>query len=377
MVPKRLAFVDVETTGSRPTYDRIIEVGVLTVEDGKIIKEFKQLINPQMYVPPYIQMLTGISQEDLEEAPSFADIRDELYDMLKDTTFVAHNVRFDYSFIRNEFKRFGLPFRSNQLCTVKLSRALYPDFKKHDLTTIIERHGFSCEHRHRAFDDAQVLWQFFQKIIGEFNEKTVNKALKLIQKRPTFPKNINPDVIDEIPETFGVYKFFDKDGALLYIGKSNNLRARILAHFSSDYTSTKQMTLCQNIAHIEYIPSAGELGALLRESHLIKTLSPIYNRALRRQNRIVVLLKNTDDNGFDTVKMDTLQSIPVTNIESVLGVFSTRKKAQDFLFQMVRKYSLCEQIMGLNSFRRPCFWYKLKNTKGASPRGEDYKNFNL
>ena len=376
MLPKKLVFIDVETTGPRPTYDRIIEVGILRVENGNVVKEYKQLINPHIYLSPFIQLLTGISQNDLEEAPSFSDVRDELIEILDDATFVAHNVRFDYSFIRNEFKRFGIPFRAQQLCTVKLSRLLYPNFRKHDLSSLIERHGFACENRHRAFDDAYVLWQFFQKILEEFNEKKIKNAFHLIQKRPTFPKHIDPEVIDEIPETFGVYKFYDSSGSLLYIGKSKNIHTRILSHFSSDGSSTKQFNMVEKIAHIDYIPTAGELGALLRESYLIKKLRPVYNRALRIQNQAVTLVKTTDDNGYDTVKYEDIKNIPINEVDSIMGTFKSKRKAEEFLSVLAKKHVLCEKILGLNS-SAPCFAYKLKMCKGACIGRESAKIYNL
>ena len=134
-----LAFVDIETTGSRVQYDRVIEVGILRVEEGKLIKTYNKLINPEMYLSPYIEQMTGISSLELERAPVFDQVKEEIMEMLDDTVFVAHNVRFDYGFLKNELRRYGLDLSLKQLCTVKLSRALYPHYRKHNLDALIDR----------------------------------------------------------------------------------------------------------------------------------------------------------------------------------------------------------------------------------------------
>ena len=133
MLPTKLAFIDVETTGTRASYDRIIEIGILRIEDNKLVKTFKSLINPQSYLPKEITMLTGITQQDIENAPTFRSIKDEIFETLKDCTFVAHNVRFDYAFLKHEFLREHITYSSKHFCTVRLSRILFPQWQRHNL----------------------------------------------------------------------------------------------------------------------------------------------------------------------------------------------------------------------------------------------------
>jgi DNA polymerase III subunit epsilon len=156
-LPKNLTFVDIETTGGSVTFDRIIEIGILQVRDNKLEKTFETFLNPDRSLPSEIQTLTGISPADLEKAPSFFDIKDELMGYFEDTVFVAHNARFDYGFLKQEFLRFGDKFSQKQLCTVKLSRLLYPEHRHHNLDSIIERFQFEIKNRHRAFSDAKIL----------------------------------------------------------------------------------------------------------------------------------------------------------------------------------------------------------------------------
>lgn len=186
----RLSFVDLETTGASPASDRIIEIGILRVENNKLKKTYTTLINPETHIPPFIENMTGIRGLELEKAPTFSQVKEEVLDHLKNSVFVAHNVRFDYGFLRNEFKRFGIRFNSKHFCTVRLSRVLYPRRRHHNLDSIIERFGIECGDRHRAFGDAEVLWRFFQLAKKEHGEEKLLEAIKQISKRPTLPINL-------------------------------------------------------------------------------------------------------------------------------------------------------------------------------------------
>lgn len=377
MIPNKLVFVDVETTGMRPTHDRIIEIGIVRVENNKVVAQYNKLLNPNMYLNPYVEMLTGIKAEDLENAESFYDIKDDVYELLEGAVFVAHNVRFDYGFVKHELKQHGLPFNAKQLCTVKLSRQLFPRYRKHNLGALIERFGFQFEHRHRAFDDAHVLWQFFQMIQQSFAPEKIIKAIDQVQAQPTLPKDLDPETLENLPESPGVYKFYDADGALLYVGKSKNIRSRVMQHFNNDFMSSKQLRMCQKIARVEYIQTAGELGALLRESYLIKALQPLYNRQLRRHRKVITLRKVRTEQGYDTVELDTLEHISADEVSDLLGIFRSKKQAKDFLFEISRKYKLCPKILGLENCVSSCFAYRLKLCSGACITAEKPEMYNL
>lgn len=164
MLDRIFTIVDVETTGASPLLGRIIEIGLLRVEHGEVVSTYKTLINPGQPIPEFITGMTGIRDIDLLGAPTFEEIADTLLEYFEGATFVAHNAAFDYAFLRAEFKRLGYGFTLPRLCTVRLSRAVYPEHKRHNLSLLIERHGFVCQSRHRAFDDAEVLWQFLQML---------------------------------------------------------------------------------------------------------------------------------------------------------------------------------------------------------------------
>ena len=234
-----LAIVDLETTGGHITRDRITEVGLILV-DGERVERIDFLVNPGQTIPAFIEQMTGISNAMVADAPPFADIAAELLEKLQGRLFIAHNVRFDYGFLKNEFKRVGLSFRSDVLCTVKLSRRLYPQHYKHNLDSIIARHGIVLAERHRALADAEAVYQFLQQTLQTLGQQTVEDAARELMALPSVPPGLDPEVVDNLPDVPGVYLFFDEKRLPLYVGKSVNLRSRVLSHFSGDHRQHKE-----------------------------------------------------------------------------------------------------------------------------------------
>jgi DNA polymerase III subunit epsilon len=178
MLREPLIFLDLETTGMLPAHERITEIGLVEVSDGEFVGSWSQLVNPQKLIPPFIEALTGITNEMVEDAPSFAQLAPAMFERLEGKLLIAHNARFDYGFLKSEFERVGLSYRPRVLCTVKLSRKLFPEHRRHNLDSVIERHGLSCSGRHRALGDAEVLWQFLQKIEAEVDAERIDAALR-------------------------------------------------------------------------------------------------------------------------------------------------------------------------------------------------------
>lgn len=377
-LPNSLCFIDTETTGINASHGRIIEIGIIKVKDGEIVREFNTLLNPNMYLDPFIENMTGISAADLENAPQFYDIKDELLDILEDSVFVAHNVRFDYGFIRNEFKRAGVKFNSKHFCTVKLARLLYPDFRRYNLDSIIENFNLECKNRHRAFDDAKVIYEFYNLASRQIKPVVFEEAVGIALKRTSVPTKIPIEVIDQLPEGPGVYLFYDENGAPLYIGKSINIRDRVLSHFTNDHLSLTDMKISREASSIETIETAGELGALLLESTLIKEKQPIYNRLLRQSRKMPILLKNENENGYFTIEIKTLSEIEINEIEKVLGVFRTLKQAKQYMYDIAKEYKLCPRILGLEKGRSgACFYSYLGQCLGACTKKEVALKYNL
>ncbi len=225
---------------------------------------------PGRPVPAGITALTGIDNEMLHDAPPFEDVAAELRARLEGRVFVAHNVRFDYGFIRREFARLGSEWRAPNLCTVRLSRALYPEMPRHNLDAVMQRHDISVAQRHRAMPDAQVLLEFWRRLRASWPQDALQRALEVAAQRATLPPALSPDLADDLPEVAGVYRFFgvgeDGAAALLYVGKANNLRERVLDHFRAGAGDAKSLKLAAQVRRVEWTETAGELGALLAGS---------------------------------------------------------------------------------------------------------------
>jgi len=187
MLDRALVFLDLETTGAAAHSDRITEIGLVEVDRGRHIGEWSSLVNPERPISPMIESLTGITDAMVADAPTFAELADELFERLAGKTLVAHNARFDYGFLQNEFRRVGLKYAPDVLCTVRLSRHLYPQERRHNLDSLIERHGFSCESRHRALADARVLWDFTQRIHRDIENTEINPASTRSTRRTMSP----------------------------------------------------------------------------------------------------------------------------------------------------------------------------------------------
>ena len=363
--PPRLAFVDLETTGANALVDRITEIGVVLVDEYGV-REWSRLLQPQTRIPAFIEQLTGITNAMVADAPRFEAVAEELAALLHGYLFIAHNARFDYGFLKNEFKCSGLTFRPAVLCTVKLSRALFPQYQHHNLDSLIERYGLTVTARHRALGDARLIHQFWQQLHLTQAASLITDTVQKLVARSSLPSHIDRRLIDDLPASPGVYLFYGENDLPLYIGKSTNIRQRVLSHFSADHSHGKEMSLSQQLRRIDWIETAGEWGALLKEATLIKTLQPIHNRRLRRNNALCAwqLQQQADHLRPVLTWADDLDFGEQANLH---GLYHNQRDAQKALRIMADQHQLCLSVVGLEktSKGRPCFARQLKKCKGA------------
>ena len=358
-------FVDIETNGLNHIRGRVIEVAAIRVENGKIVKKFSSLVDPETELPQFITRLTGISTNDLSSAPTFSQIADELAQVMEGAVFVAHNVRFDYSFLKQEYKRLGQPFLPKQLCTVKLSRTLFPDQRGHKLQDLITRYQFSFAARHRAYDDAHVLWQFVEYIHRNVAVEVIETAVARQLRQPSIPKTIPNELVKDLPNGPGVYVFEDEANRPLYVGKSINIRKRVLQHFGSDHSDSKEFKIAQTIHNIRTVETDGELSALLLESEMVKELQPLYNRQLRKTAKLTVARHKLDQNGYITVWLEESSVDDIDAASNILATYPRRSRARDSFDEMAKTYNLCPKLLGLEKSGGACFSYQLHKCRGA------------
>ena len=225
--------LDLETTGGNPVSDRITEIAAIRFEHGVEVARWSTLVNPGVRVSGFIERLTGISNAMVADAPPFADVAADLLALLDGAVLVAHNVRFDHGFLLNEFARLGVNLRSKTLCTVRLSRLLYPQFKSHGLDAIMQRHGLMTQERHRAMGDVLVVQDWLTLAQAELGLDCLQRhAATLLQGSAAVPPQLETPVSD-VPAGPGVYIFYGEGTLPLYVGKSVNLRSRVMAHFQA------------------------------------------------------------------------------------------------------------------------------------------------
>lgn len=374
-----MVFVDLETTGATATRDRITEIGIVEISEQGISR-YSQLVNPQARIPEFIQRLTGITENMVADAPTFEALAPGLIERLSGKLFVAHNARFDYGFLKNEFKRSGIDFRARVLCTVKLSRALYPQETRHNLDALMARHGLKSSDRHRALADADLIAQFWQKLREEFPHDELQELVTRLSARPALPSHLDPDLPEQIPESHGVYIFYGDDNFPLYVGKSNNLRKRVLSHFSSDHVRGKELSLSLQVRRVDWIETPGEISALLKESALIKELLPSHNTRLRRNKELCSWRIPATYGAL--AKDDGLQSPPRPALQAELvwardlnfgsqpdlfGIFRSQKDALTMLSELAQQEKLCKVLLGLEKTRpgAACFGVQLRACRGA------------
>lgn len=368
-----VVFVDIETTGGSYRNSRILEVAAIRFEGGKITKEFSSLIDPETYVPANITAITGITSSDVIGKPIFADIAEEFAEVMEGAVFIAHNVRFDYSFIKQEFAMIGKSFSPKLLCTVRLSRALYSLEKGHSLAKLIERHNIPVSARHRALDDARAMLYFTETAFREHGFELFNEAVSRQLKTQSLPPHLDVNQINAIENVPGVYIFRDETKMPLYIGKSVTLKKRVMSHFQS--TESKELKISQQVYYVETIKTGSELSALLLESKLIKELHPIHNRLLRRVSLFAMLIKDEAD-GYAVLSIRMGAIDAETNLSEIYGIYKNRTAAKKKVEEVTRTFGLCPKLMGIEKTNGACFSYSLGKCKGACVGKESQELYN-
>jgi len=361
-----IAFVDIETTGSHFERDRITEVGIKSLIHDQV-ETWESLINPQACIPQNIQRLTGIRPEMVIKQPTFESLAAEIARELEGKIFVAHNARFDYGFLKASFKRAGIDFKPKVLCTVKLSRLLFPEQPRHNLDTIISAHHLELSSRHRALGDADLLLQFWRVCEAKLGRDALLKAVNQLIANASLPPNIDKALVDSIPEKPGCYIFYGENQVPLYIGKSISLRSRVMGHFQGALTLRKEMKLSLQVRDIDWIETSGELGALILESRLIKERMPSMNIKLRRSKDLCAWRLGFDGDGVLTPHLVGHRELDPGIQENLYGLFYSKREANSYLKAIAKKYRLCEALLGLEKRidGKACFGYQVRQCGGA------------
>jgi DNA polymerase-3 subunit epsilon len=357
------AIVDIETTGGSPNTEKITEIAIYHFDGVNITDEFITLINPEKTIPNYITALTGITNEMVENAPRFYEIAKRIVELTEGRILVAHNASFDYKFIQSEFKSLGYDFKRQSICTLRLSRKLLPGHRSYSLGNLCQDLNIAIDGRHRAAGDAMATVKLLDLLMNRSRQTGQQEVLQASVSGTL--KNLHPDLdkesLDALPDQTGVYYFLNDQQQVIYIGKSNSIRKRVMSHLSNN-RSRRAIEMKESIAGINYELTGSELIALLVESSEIKKHAPRYNRAQKRRTMHYGLYSQKDDRGYYRLEIDRtanrLNQAPET-------CFQNKAEAKGVLTKMIERHWLCQKLCGMYDTDGSCFHYEIRQCNGA------------
>ena len=353
------AVVDIETTGGTARAHKIIEVAIVAMDENGFSEQYSTLVNPDQHIPPFITSLTGISNEMVEDAPVFSEVANEILQRTENKVFVAHNVNFDYSFLKKEFNDIGIKFDRRKLCTVRLAKKIFPGFRSYGLGTLTSQLGIVIDDRHRALGDALATAKVMALLLKHDKDNFIDFSMKKTSREATLPANLPKEVFEQLPEKTGVYYFHDEKGKVVYVGKAKNIKSRIVGHFTGESSNGKRL-FHETVHNISYELTGNELIALLLESWEIKRLWPEYNRSQKFTSANHGLYHYKDRLCYSRFTVSKIQpgTQAITNFRSL-------QEGRNFLNEWIKKFKLCPKLCGLQKSAGECFDHKLGICDGA------------
>lgn len=367
------SIIDLETTGLDPLEDRIVEIAVLRFDGERVLETFSTLVNPERKIYPVTTRLNGISERSVQDAPKFYEIARRIVELTADTVLVAHQARFDYAFLKQAYGRLGYVYKRRQICTLRLSRELFPGLPSYRLSAVCRHLQIPLENPHRALGDATAALALFRHLRSHPEAGRIAALLAGTMHPSALPPAVQQRQIDALPDEIGIYYFYDAFGRLIYTGKSKSIRKRVLSHFSNDLNSTKAREMKARIHDIGYELTGSELVALLLESDTIKRLQPRFNRSQRNvRYRHGIFAVPGDQQDFMRLMIKELAEMD----SAPLVGFRGKKEAQVYLERLVDRYQLCQKLSGIDKHKGPCFRYQLKQCRGACAGQESPERYN-
>jgi DNA polymerase III subunit epsilon len=365
------AIVDIETTGSYAANNGITELAIVLHDGNKIVDRFETLINPLAAIPQYVQVLTGIHPDMLKDAPVFSDVAFRVFEMLKDAVFVAHHVNFDYSFIRHQLETCGFELDAKKLCTVRLSRKIFPGLPGYSLGKLCRDLDIPIQNRHRAGGDADATVILFEKILRKDTQGAIRQMLQGKSREQYLPPNLPAEQIGSVPYTPGVYYFHDQKGKVIYVGKAKNLRSRVCSHFSNNHPGLRKQEFLRNIYSVTWRDCGTELMAFLMECVEIRRLWPAYNSSLKRFEQTYGLYVYEDQSGYLRLTIEKKKQNLLTYYS-----FNGLSEGWQVLRKLVREFELCPKLCFIQKGNETCSGLSINTCRGACEQKENAPEYN-
>ena len=354
------AIVDIETTGGHASANGITEVAINIHDGNQIVERYTTLINPKRDIPVYITTLTGIDDEMLKDAPIFEDVALQIYQLLHNKIFVAHNVNFDYSFLKHHLANAGYDLQCRKLCTVRLSRKVFPGKVSYSLGKLCNALQIPINNRHRASGDADATSILFNLLLEHDSEGIIAEMLKKTSKEQVLPPNLDKAAIMKLPNQPGVYYFKDNKGKIVYVGKAKDLKKRVTSHFTGNQPNRQRQDFLRTIHHVDYVTCGTELMALILEANEIKRLWPENNRAMKRYEHKYDLYIFEDQNGYMRLAIDKHKKN-----NKAFQSFNNLLEGYNYLNMLVEKYQLCAKLCYLQKTASKCIAHENGQCFGA------------
>lgn len=348
--------VDIETTGGYASGNAITEVAIIVFDGESVVDRFETLINPQQPIPYFIQSMTGITDGMVEEAPVFEEVAEKIFSLLNDKVFVAHNVNFDYSFLKHQLLVCGYQLDTPKLCTVRLSRKVFEHFSSYSLGNLCRSLDIVVQNRHRAGGDAEATVQVLTTLLNNGALPHIEKALKKSSREQYLPLHLPKEQLEELPQKPGVYYFRNQKGKVIYVGKAKNLRSRVSSHFSHNGTSRQKQEFIRNVYNISYQVCGSELMAAVLEETEIKKLWPMYNVASKQAATQYGLYMFEDRRGYARLAIERKKK----HLRPVY-TFGLLWDGYKMLWNLIEKHNLSPQL---------CFVDKSGDHLSAEPYDE-------
>lgn len=365
------AVVDIETTGGYAAAHGITEVAIIIHDGAQVIETYETLINPHQHIPIHIQTLTGIDNDMVASAPDFSDVAAKIYGLLHDKIFVAHNVNFDFSFIRHHLQACNYTLNCKKLCTVRLSRKLFPGFRSYSLGKLCNALGITLNNRHRAGGDAAATAILLEMLVEKDENGFIQETFKKTSREQMLPANLPKSEIEKIPNNPGVYYFKDFKGKVIYVGKAKNLKKRVITHFSGNNVNAQRQSFVKDIYHIDFQICGTELMAFILEAAEIKKLWPDNNRAMKRFEQKYSLYQFEDQNGYIRLGIDKHRKNG-----DVIYSFNYLLDGHKMLRSLITDYFLCEKMCFIQKLDNACSSHTEGNCQGACIGNESPEDYN-
>lgn len=343
------AIVDIETTGGHAASNGITEIAIIIFDGVAEVSRFETLVNPEKSIPIYIRALTGITDEMVNMAPLFKDIAPKLFELLNGKIFIAHNVNFDYSFLKYHLSKCGFELNCKKVCTVRLGRKVFPGLPSYSLGRFCSSLGVQIINRHRALGDAGATTQIFSMMLAADKEGHLQEFLNPRSKEQLLPPNLPKEKISSLPDKPGVYYFHNEKGKIVYIGKAKNLKRRVLSHFSNNSATKRKQDFLREIHDISYKLCGTELMAFIFEAIEIKRVWPKHNHSLKRFEQVYGLFTFEDQLGYLRLAIDKRN-----RFSHALYTFNLLTEGYNLLRALIQEHKLCPKLCFLQKSAAAC-----------------------